>query len=72
MRVQYPKQFFCLMEKTQFEKTDSYLNGTEDLIKSCVIAQKFIRTGNFSQGRAYLESITNTATYLKKRIEEET
>ena len=78
MRVQYPKQFFCLMEKTQTEKdyyvfqTNSYLNGTEDLIKSCVIAQKFIRTGNFSQGRAYLESITNTANYLKKRIEEQT
>ena len=72
MRVQYPKQFFCLMEKTQIEKTDSYLNGTEDLIKSCVIAQKFIRTGNFSQGRLYLQDIVNTANYLKKRIEEET
>ena len=72
MRVQYPKQFFCLMEKTQIEKTDSYLNGTEDLIKSCVIAQKFIRTGDFMQGRAYLESITNTANYLRKRIEEQT
>ena len=66
------------MEKTQIEKdyyvfqTNSYLNGTEDLIKSCVIAQKFIRTGDFVQGRAHLESITNTATYLKKRIEEET
>ena len=72
MRVQYPKQFFCLMEKTQIEKTDSYLNGTEDLIKSCVIAQKFIRTGNFSQGRLYLQDIVNTANYLKKRIEEQT
>ena len=72
MRVQYPKQFFCLMEKTQIEKTDSYLNDTEDLIKSCVIAQKFIRTGNFSQGRLYLQDIVNTANYLKKRIEEQT
>ena len=54
------------------EKINSYLNGTEDMINLCVIAQKFIRTGNFSQGRIYLESITNTAVYLKKRIEEET
>ena len=65
------------MEKTQIEKdyyvfqTNSYLNGTEDLIKSCVIAQKFIRTGDFIQGRAQLTSIVNTANYLRKRIEEE-
>ena len=61
------------MEKTQIEKdyyvfqTNSYLNGTEDLIKSCVIAQKFIRTGNFSQGRTYLQQTVNTANYIKKR-----
>ena len=60
------------MEKTQIEKTNSYLIDTEDLISICVIAQKFIRTGNFSQGRIYLESITNTAEHLKKKIEEET
>lgn len=66
------------MEKTQIEKdyyvfqTNSYLKGTEDLISLCIIAQKYIRTGDFVQGRAHLESITNTATYLKKRIEEET
>ena len=60
------------MEKTQIEKTHSYLNGTEDLIKSCVIAQKFIRTGDFTQGRLYLQQIVNTANYLKKRIEEQT
>ena len=60
------------MEKTQIEKTNSYLNGTEDLIKSCVIAQKFIRTGDFMQGRAQLTSIINTANYLRKRIEEQT
>ena len=58
--------------KSNIEKTNSYLNGTEDLISLCIIAQKFIRTGNFSQGRAYLESITNTAEYLKQRIEEQT
>ena len=66
------------MEKIQNEKdyyvfqTNSYLNDTEDLIKSCVIAQKFIRTGKFSRGRLYLQQIVNTAEYLKKRIEEET
>jgi hypothetical protein len=59
------------MEKTQIEKINSYLNGTEDLIESCVNAQKFIRAGGFMQGRAQLESITNTANYLKKKIEEE-
>ena len=60
------------MEKTQIEKTNSYLKGTEDLISLCIIAQKYIRTGDFIQGRTHLESITNTATYLKKRIEEQT
>jgi len=60
------------MEKTQIEKTNSYLKGTEDLISLCIIAQKYIRTGRFMQGRAHLESITNTARDLKKRIEEET
>ena len=59
------------MEKTQIEKTNSYLKGTEDLISLCIIAQKYIRTGRFMQGRAHLDSITHTANYLKKRIEEE-
>ena len=64
------------MEKTQIEKdyyvfqTNSYLKGTEDLISMCIIAQKYISTGDFIQGRAHLESITKTANYLKKRIEE--
>ena len=66
------------MEKTTNEKdyyvfrTNSYLKGTEDLISLCIIAQKYIRMGDFVQGRAHLESITNTANYLKKRIEDET
>lgn len=64
--------FFCRMENTEEEKIKSYLNGTEDLISLCVIAQKFIRAGDFIQGRNYLESITNTSEYLKKRIEEQT
>ena len=72
MRIKYPKQFFCLMEKIQNQRTNSYLIGTEDLIKSCVIAQKFIRTGDFLQGRIRLEQIVTRANYLKKRIEEET
>ena len=66
------------MEKTTNEKdyyvfrTNSYLKGTEDLISLCIIAQKYIRMGDFVQGRAHLESITNTANYLKKRVEDET
>jgi len=60
------------MEKTQIEKTNSYLKGTEDLISLCIIAQKYIRTGDFIQGREHLTSIVNTANYLRKRIEEET
>ena len=54
------------------EKINSYLKGTEDMVSLCIIAQKYIRMGDFVQGRAHLESITNTASYLKKRIEDET
>ena len=54
------------------EKINSYLKGTEDMVWLCIIAQKYIRMGDFVQGRAHLESITNTANYLKKRIEDET
>ena len=54
------------------EKINSYLKGTEDMVSLCIIAQKYIRMGDFVQGRAHLESITNTANYLKKRIEDET
>jgi len=58
--------------KSNIEKTNSYLKGTEDLISLCIIAQKYIRTGDFIQGRATMTSIVNTANYMRKRIEEET
>lgn len=54
------------------EKINSYLKGTEDMVRLCIIAQKYIRMGDFVQGREHLESITNTANYLKQKIEEET
>lgn len=60
---------FCLMEN---EKLRSYLTDTEDLINLCVIAQKFIRAGNFIQGRATMTSIINTAECMRKEIEDET
>ena len=64
------------MEKTQIEKdyyvfqTNSYLNGTEDLIKSCVIAQKFIRTGDFVRGKQFLENGIYNAQYLLRKLDE--
>lgn len=54
------------------EKLRSYLTDTEDLISLCVIAQKFIRTGNFIRARETMTSIISTADYMRRRIEEET
>ena len=50
----------------------SYLTDTEDLISLCIIAQKFIRTGNFIRGRETMTSIISTADYMRRKIEEET